>query len=190
MLMTEGLTDEAIAQLVQGGDTNAFAELVRRYEAKMTRYARKFLFQGEDIRDLVQEVFIKAYVNIQSFDVKRRFSPWLYRIAHNEFINAVKKKTKLPTFSFDFDAVLPQLVAKETAESAMAQSEVKKLLDSYLDKLDTKYKEPLVLYYIEEMDYKEIAEILKLPVATVGVRLNRGKAMLRKVAGELKEAYG
>ncbi len=188
--MTQDLTDEEIAALVQKGDVDAFGELIARFDQKMTRYARKFLFQGEDVKDLVQEVFIKAYVNIKSFDAARRFSPWLYRIAHNEFINAVKKKSRLPFFSFDFDTVLPQLVAPETADGEMAKAEIKIMLDRCLDKLSPKYREPLVLYYIEEMDYKEIAEILKLPVATVGVRLNRGKAMLRKVVTTLTTEYG
>jgi RNA polymerase sigma-70 factor (ECF subfamily) len=182
-------TDEAIALHVQKGDVEQFGELIKRYEPKMTRYARKFLFQGDDVKDLVQEVFIKAYVNIQSFDTTRRFSPWLYRIAHNEFINAVKKKSRLPVFSFDFDALLPQFIAKETAESKVAQADIKRLLDTCLDKLGPKYREPLVLYYIEEMEYKEIAEILKIPVATVGVRLSRGKAMLRQIAVKLNVEY-
>ena len=85
-------TDEEIAKRVQGGDVDSFGVLIERYEEKIARYARKFLMRGEDVKDIVQEVFIKAYVNIQSFDTRQRFSPWIYRIAHNEFINAIKKK--------------------------------------------------------------------------------------------------
>ncbi len=84
-------SDEAIVREVQQGGSNLFGLLVERYEKKMLRYARKFLLGGEDAEDLAQEVFLKAYTNIQSFDSRRRFSPWLYRIAHNEFVNAIKK---------------------------------------------------------------------------------------------------
>jgi len=85
-------TDEAIAARVQNGDADAFSVLLERYEKKIFRYAGKFLSHPDDIKDIVQDVFVKAYVNIKSFDASRRFSPWIYRIAHNEFINALKKK--------------------------------------------------------------------------------------------------
>lgn len=181
------LTDEDIAVRVQKGEIEAFGELVNRYEERMSRYARKFLFAGEDAKDLVQDVFIKAYVNIQSFDAGRKFSSWLYRIAHNEFINAGKKKSRLPVFAFDLDALFPHLAAKETADSEAMRKELKGMLDQCLDKLDLKYREPLVLYYIEDLDYREIADILQIPVSTVGVRLARGKALLRSI---FEKKYG
>jgi RNA polymerase sigma-70 factor (ECF subfamily) len=176
-------TDEQVAAAVQQGDAESFKVLMERYEPKMSRYARRFLFQGDDAKDLVQEVFIKAYVNIRSFDVGRRFSPWIYRIAHNEFVNAVKKKQKERdnVTIFDFDVLFPHLIAKETSDGGITQQELKKMLDSSLNKLSPKYKEPLVLYYFEDMDYKAIADILRIPVSTVGVRLQRGKAMLKKM---------
>jgi len=86
-------TDEEIALMVQQGDIQAFGMLVDRYERKIKRYAKKFISSAEDAKDLAQEVFMKAYANIQSFNAERRFSPWIYRIAHNEFVNALKKKT-------------------------------------------------------------------------------------------------
>ncbi len=86
-------TDEMIASRVQAGDSEAFGELVERYQEKLLRYARKFLFDLDEARDPVQDVFIKAYQNIQSFDATRRFSPWIYRIAHNEFVNALKQRS-------------------------------------------------------------------------------------------------
>jgi len=84
--------DEAIALRVQNGDTDAFGTLITRYEVKMLRYGKKFLGQYEDIEDAVQDAFIKAYTNIQSFNTSMSFSPWIYRIAHNTFINVIKKK--------------------------------------------------------------------------------------------------
>ncbi len=175
------LTDELIASKVQQGDSNIFGELVKRYEQKMMRYTRKFLFAGDEVKDVVQEIFLKAYVNIRSFDASRRFSPWLYRIAHNELINAVKKKSRLPTFTFDLDALFPHLAAKENVEGELERKEALTMLDRSLDKLSPKYKEVLVLYYIEELDYKEIAEVLQIPISTVGVRLQRGRVMLKKI---------
>src|SRR5579862_2655767 len=98
-------SDEEVVRMVQKGDRESFRELVLRYEPKMTRYARRFFFDGDEAKDLAQEVFIKAYVNIRSFDASRRFSPWLYRIAHNECVNVLKKKNKERdnVSLFDFD---------------------------------------------------------------------------------------
>ena len=179
-------TDEAIAVRVQNGDGEAFGDLIERYQAKLSRYARKFLLDPDDAADIVQDIFIKSYQNIQSFDTTRRFSPWIYRIAHNEFVNALKKRASRHTiFTIDFDTLFPHLTAPDTSDSAALERDTQAMLDQYLDKVSPKYREPLVLYYLEGMDYKEIAEILQIPVSTVGVRLARGRTALTKIAGSL-----
>lgn len=180
------MTDEEIASQVQKGGTELFGILVERYEPKMRRYGRKFMNNGQDIEDIVQDIFIKAYKNIQSFDAGMSFSPWIYRVAHNTFINALKKNNRMPLSLFDFDTIFPQPISLETADKEADRLSTKKMLDTCLDKLDLKYREPLVLYYFEEMNYPEIAEILRVPISTVGVRLNRGKASLKKI---FKEKY-
>ncbi|MBU6500604.1 MAG: RNA polymerase sigma factor [Patescibacteria group bacterium] len=179
-------TDEDIATDVQRGDAQAFGTLVERYEDKLIRYARRFLRSSDDAEDLVQETFIKAYSNIKGFDTKRRFSPWIYRIAHNEFVNSMRKRSGKENISiFDFDLLFPHPVAKETADDKVNKEELKRMLGGYLEQLDPKYREPIVLYYFEDMDYGEIADILQIPSSTVGVRLRRGKAMLRKLMDKL-----
>ncbi len=182
-------TDEAIAKIVQKGDSESFGLLVERYEQKLTRYARKFLSRGEDIKDIIQDVCVKAYVNIQSFDTNKRFSPWIYRIAHNELVNALKKKQRSPLFFFDLDVIFPHPVASETADGETHRQEEKRILDAYLGRIGPKYREPLILYFFEEMEYKEIADILQIPVSTVGVRIARGKAMLKKLLTEEQQLH-
>ena len=178
-------TDESIAARVQKGDGDAFGGLVERYQEKLMRYARKFLPDPDDAKDIVQDIFIKTYENMQSFDAARRFSPWIYRIAHNEFVNALKKRSASRTvFAFDIDTLFPHLAAPETADSATLERDMRRTLEVHLDKLAAKYREPLILYYLESMDYKEISEILQIPVSTVGVRLARARGMLKKIAGD------
>lgn len=184
------LTDEEIAKQVQAGESETFGLLIERYEQKMRRYASRFLFRKDDTDDLVQEVFIKAYTNIQSFDLNRKFSPWLYRIAHNEFITALKQRERDPLPIFDPEIIFPQLVAPEKADQEANQREFKELLEKSLDKLSPKYREPLILYYFDELDYKTIAEVLHLPVSTVGVRLNRGKEELKNIVKSIDHTYG
>ncbi|OGZ34363.1 MAG: hypothetical protein A2174_00910 [Candidatus Portnoybacteria bacterium RBG_13_41_18] len=173
------LSDEEIAQKIQAGDSESFGILVTRFERKIRRYGKKFLSNTQDLEDIVQNIFIKAYTNIQSFNAAMKFSPWLYRIAHNEFVNALRKNSHSPLSIFDFDSLFPHLTAKETADSDTNNKEIKYQLDKYLKEINPKYREVLLFYYFEEMSYAEIAEILRIPVSTVGVRLIRGKNILK-----------
>ena len=182
-------TDEQIVLLVKAGDIESFRELVDRYEAKLKRYSRKFLFDRSDTDDLVQDVFIKAYTNIQSFDNSKIFSPWIYRIAHNEFVNALKKKLSSRIFSLDLDTFFPQPVARETADDFSEKEFTSKLLDKHLKEIDPKYREPMILYFFEDMDYREISQVLEIPVSTVGVRIKRGKDKLREILKDNNFVY-
>ncbi|MFA6136396.1 MAG: RNA polymerase sigma factor [Candidatus Paceibacterota bacterium] len=174
-------TDKELILLAKDGDSQAFGFLIDRYEDKISRYARKFLSNTHDIQDIVQEVFIKAYINIQSFNEEESFSPWVYRIAHNEFINALKKKKREPLSFFDADTLFPHPVSLQNADDSLNERESKEMVDKFLDQVSVKYKEPLVLYYFENLSYQEISQILKIPISTVGVRLQRAKKMIKKI---------
>lgn len=181
------LSDERIAALVQKGDIDLFRILIQRYKEKMTRYARKFLYNKEDINDIIQEVFIKTYINIQSFDVKRKFSSWLYRIAHNELINAIKKKRTLPLF--DLDVFLPYELHDNTLKQEIARQDMYKIIDKCLNQLEPKYREPIILHYFEELSYKEIADVMQIPISTVGIRIKRAKEMMKSIFNKSKYTY-
>ena len=180
----DNLTDEDLVLRVKSGGIEAFGFLVERYENKMKRYARKFLFGYADIEDTVQKVFIKAYVNIQSFDTSRKFSSWLYRIAHNEFINAIKKKKREPLSLFNPDVIFPHPISKDRPDDFFEQKETKEMVKRSLSKLKPKMREVIVLYYYENLSYKEIADILHIPVSTIGVRISRAKKILKQIYGK------
>lgn len=174
------ITDEVLAAEVQGNNDAAFGVLIERYQGRLLRYGRKFLADNDHIEDIVQEVFLKTYQNIRGFDTDRKFSPWVYRIAHNAFVNAIRKKQREPVISVDFDIFTdhPQEhydPADEEDRKAMQLS-----VETGLDALSPIYKEILILYYIEEMSYQEIADILHVPLGTVSVRLRRGREALKK----------
>lgn len=172
--------DEEIVRQVQSGKIDSFNILILRYEKKMRTYARNFLSDQDEISDVLQEIFIKTYKNIKSFDAERKFSSWLYRIAHNEFVNALKKKNKKTLPLFDLDVFLPQHVKEEKSiTKEIDQKKMKEIMKKFLDKLEPKYKEPIVLYYFEDLSYKEIADVMQIPVATVGIRIKRAKDILK-----------
>jgi len=184
---TQQLSDEELAGKVQNGNLEAFDMLINRYHQKIIRYGNKFLLQPRDIEDVTQEIFLKAYRYIKTYDTQRKFSPWVYRIAHNEFINLGKKRKSEPLDFFDFDTFFPHPATPETAEKELDDQQTKAMMNSCLDQLSGKYREPLVLYYMEGLDYKDISEVLHIPVAAVGVRLNQGKKKLREVCAKFKD---
>jgi RNA polymerase sigma-70 factor (ECF subfamily) len=108
------------------------------------------------------------------------FNSWIYRIAHNETVTYLKKKGNEKVSFLDFDTLLPHPFAKETADKPTLDKELENILSSSLSLIPLKYKEVLVLYYYEELSYQEIADIMHIPIATVGVRLKRGREQLEK----------
>ena len=172
-------TDEEFITKIQQGQLDLFGVIIDRYKDKMERYSRKFLLNQDDINDIVQDIFVKTYTNIQSFDIKRKFSSWIYRIAHNHLINYLRKKRIILPL-FDLDTFLPYSVKDEEIDNI----EIKELVNKCLDKLSIKYREPLVLYYFQELSYKEISDILKIPVSTVGIRIKRAKQNMKKTIQE------
>jgi RNA polymerase sigma-70 factor (ECF subfamily) len=173
-------TDEEVARQVQQGDTESFGILVDRYEARLTRYGRKFLSRQEDIEDIVQDIFMRTFQNIQSFNPAERLSPWLYRIAHNAFVNELRRRGKMPLL-IDFDTLFSHPAYEDPAESERDQRDMRALIDRGLKTLPPKYREVLVLHYFEELPYRDIADVLQVPIGTVGIRLKRAKKALGSV---------
>ncbi len=175
----EKLTDrELVAASL--ADSSAYSGIVERYQAPLLRYIRRLGCRSQDdAEDILQETFIKAYLNLNGFDPDLKFSSWIYRIAHNEFINTLKKKKMEVSFFFETDIFFPHPVSSEKTEEQAERKIFAETLDKCLTSLSPKYREPLVLYYFEELDYKEISDIAQIPVSTVGVRLKRGKEMLK-----------
>lgn len=178
--MSDSLSDEQLAALVQKGDEAAFAALMQRYTDKLLRYGRRILPRENNVGDIVQDVFVTVYQNIQDFDVTRPFSPWIYRITHNALVNVIRKKVKEPLFLFDFDRIMPHAVYEDPIVTEKEKEEMRVILEKSLEEIPSAYREIIGLYYFEDFSYKEIADILHIPVGTVGIRLSRAKAALKK----------
>jgi RNA polymerase sigma-70 factor (ECF subfamily) len=174
-------TDETIIEAVQRGDREQFGVLMERYEDKLVRYGRRFLNTKEDLSDAVQDVFIKAYENIQDFDASRRFSPWIYRIAHNTFVNKIRSRRDIPLFSLDLDTLVSHPVYVDPRQEERDREEVRAIFDEGMAKLSPAQREIIMLYYLEELSYQEIADVLRIPIGTVGVRLKRAKEALKAI---------
>lgn len=174
----DALTDEElVGKAVKDADRH-FPEIMNRWQGPIFAYAFRMLGDRDDAMDATQSAFIKAYRNLAGFDRKRKFSSWLYRIAHNEIVNHVKKFRK-PEASLDQDNGLANLLASDSSPEGDYRAEEARLLTNrILARLRPKYREVLVLRYLEEKSYEEIARILGKPKNTVGTLLNRAKKQL------------
>ncbi len=174
-------SDEVIITRIQAGDHELFGEIISRYETKLRRYGRRFLNRNDDITDMVQDVFVKAFMNLQGFDTQARFSPWIYRIAHNTFVNELRRQSPLRfgLFDFDTDLLTNTLVTEDTADDLFVSKERQQLIEENLTRLKPRDREIIILAYFEELSYEAISDILHIPISAVGVRLHRAKAKLK-----------
>ncbi|MFZ2188086.1 MAG: RNA polymerase sigma factor [Candidatus Moraniibacteriota bacterium] len=172
----EKLTDEEIVEKVQSVDKESYGYLMERYQSKLLRYANNLVKDEHRAKDIVQEAFIKAFINLNGFNPKKKFSSWIYRIVHNEALNVLKKYHKESPMLEDFD-----FESAENLEKDFSQKEITEAVGRCLLKIPVLYSEPLALYYIEERSYEEIGDILKLPQGTVATRISRAKLLMKKV---------
>jgi RNA polymerase sigma-70 factor (ECF subfamily) len=170
-----------------------FARIIERYKEPLRRYVRRLAYPGPDDLDiLLQDVFIKAYENLNDFDQDLPFSSWIYRIAHNESIDFLRKKRfqggSLDAAAYDDDSLtLVETIAADGDMVADLDKEfLKKNVSLVLDKLDPKYRAVLVLRFLEDKDYGEISDILRKPPGTIATLLHRAKKEFHRAALEGK----
>ncbi|MFH1896022.1 MAG: RNA polymerase sigma factor [bacterium] len=178
MQSLKNASDEEIVAITRSKDREAYAEIVGRYEKKLIRYARYLIKDENKAADAVQNAFIKAYQNLHGFNTKRKFSSWIYRIAHNEAINEAKKYGK----EIDGTNIIWSLFRGREElepETAAERDLTKKRVGECLEKLPLKYKEVLAMYYLESFSYSEIGEMLRISINTVGTRIARGKREMK-----------
>ena len=166
-------------------EPNQYGLLVERYEAKLKRYiARLGVRNPEDQLDVLQEIFIKAYRNLNSFDTTLSFSSWIYRIAHNEAISWYRKRNVRPEGHLvgDSEELFEFLGSKEESAEISFDKDINATeVARALTELDEKYREPIILRFFEHKEYDEISDILQIPIGSVGTLIHRGKKRLADV---------
>ncbi len=172
-------TDEEIIKLVRQSDKELYSQIIKRYQDKLIRYAEYLIGDYDKASDVVQESFIKAYINLNGFNPNKKFSSWIYRIVHNEAINLMNKNKRTVKMDpdIDFDSEI-------NIEDIYVRNELVSHTHDCLEKMDLIYREPLSLYYLEDKSYEEISDILRLPMGTVAVRINRAKIILKNICKE------
>ncbi|MBN6889841.1 RNA polymerase sigma-70 factor, ECF subfamily [Cytobacillus horneckiae] len=181
----EILVKKRIKQVLKG-DQDAYAEIVEIYKDKVFHICYRMLANQHEAEDIAQEAFLRAYVNIQSFNIDLKFSTWLYRIATNLCIDRIRKKK--PDYYLDAEVagtdgltMYSQIPSNSRLPEDDVQSlELQETIQKEISKLPEKYRSVIVLKYIEELSLNEISETLNLPLGTVKTRIHRGREALRK----------
>ncbi|MFH1866410.1 MAG: sigma-70 family RNA polymerase sigma factor [Candidatus Eisenbacteria bacterium] len=179
-------SDTELVKSAKAGDADAFGELVERNEAKIYGLCLKMLGNQEDAEDCLQEVFIKAFKALPGFREEARFSTWLYRIAYNESLMRIRKKT-LDTVSLDRPVELDEGdVTRDLADwttdprADMMNSELSDVLVRHVNELDPDNRIVFLMRDVHGMSTGDTAEALGLSVPAVKSRLHRARLFLRQ----------
>lgn len=179
--------DRELVRLSQGGNEAAFEDLVRRHQQRVFALVNGILRRPDDVEDVAQQVFLKAYLGIKRFDQRAAFSTWLYKIAVNECWDYLRKK-KVRPLVYEADLSEEQVSrldgivsADRPPEGPNDRAEARELVERMLDTLPDQDRQLLLLKEVEGFSVQELAEILKLNVNTVKVRLFRARGRIMDV---------
>jgi len=170
--MAETLSD---AQLVQKTLKNPddYAFIIDRFETPILRYIFRMTGAShEEVEELGQMTFIRAYRSLNGFDVRLKLSSWLYRIAHNICVDYLRKNSKRNHMSLDAEdeysqALIEKIITEDTASLHLAQDVERHAVRHIIRMLPDKYRTVMILFFLEEKSYEEISDILQIPVNTV-----------------------
>lgn len=170
-------SDKLLVEKILNGNTQCFAMVVKNTERLVAQIVRKMTINEEDQKDLVQDIYLKAYQRISSFRFQSKLSTWIATIAYNTALNYLEKK-KIPLC--EIDTVQENKIApSENVEKEIFKSETVQMLNNEINKLPPLYKTLISLYHLEELSNTEIAEITRLPEGTIKSYLYRARKMLK-----------
>ena len=185
------LTDAELVQRCQGGDQQAWAEIVRQFSRRIYNLAYRFTSSHGAAEDLTQEVFIRVYRSLDQYDSSLGdLSNWLMRLARNLIIDDYRKRQRTPTGSGDdlADHEYRLRTSLDSPHRALERQERRLQVLAAINKLSPDLRECVILRDIEELTYQEIVELLQIPEGTVKSRINRGRIELAKVLRRMKMA--
>ncbi|MDS1030369.1 sigma-70 family RNA polymerase sigma factor [Bacillota bacterium LX-D] len=182
------LVDEVVVKRCLNGDTAAFTEIIQKYQKQIFSLCYRLTNNTEDAQDLAQESFLKIYQVLDKYDQEKPFFPWMYKVATNVCYTALRKRHEqdIPLEKvIEFAPTIP--TADSQPEEYAETREVGRIVQKAIAELPENYRLPIILRYLEDFTYQQIAEIMDLPVSTIETRLFRGKSMLQKKLSLLLE---
>ena len=182
---------QIVVQRCLDGDSVAWAELVKAHHRRIYSLCYRFTGSAHDAEDLTQDVFIKVYGNLTTFDLARgSFQTWITTLARNLLVDHFRR-TKQQRVTDSMDAgwdeseELPMAdrlaAAGPSQHDRAAQKEIARMVQEALTKISPELREAVILRDLQDMDYKEIAQVLRIPEGTVKSRISRGRAELARL---------
>ena len=184
-------SDEQLMLLFQGGNENAYIELVNRYKDKLINFIFNYLGDIDSSEDVVQETMIKLYQKKHYYKEIAKFSTWLYTIAKNLANSELRKRKQRKTTllsQFSKDDKMYDLPSNDNEVGQEIQTEiVSKIIREAVDQLSEKFKTVITLRDIQQLSYEDISEIIDVPIGTVKSRINRARLQLQVELKHLKK---
>ncbi|MCA9372662.1 RNA polymerase sigma factor [Candidatus Woesebacteria bacterium] len=177
------ISDEALVAKIQKGETDLYEQVVKRYQEPLYRYAVTLVHDSDVAKDIVQDSLIKAYTNLRSFNTKKKFSSWLYRITHNRAMDYFRSQRRYTSFEL-LPELVHSLVSHSDVEATLDETLLREKVTDVIGQLPIRYQEVTALYYLAGKKYGEISEVLHVPEGTVATWLRRSKALLAKALQE------
>jgi RNA polymerase sigma-70 factor (ECF subfamily) len=193
MAERDQLDDRSLVERILGGERDLFTVLVRRYEKRVVNYVYRITHRYEEAHDLAQEIFVKVYLALDRYDSKYQFSTWLFRIAQNSAIDALRKKSVAEVPLARPTEEEPSGKEREFAdggvspERALKNKQLGAAIDRAVENLPMDYRELIQLRHFAELSYEEIASMKKLPLGTVKNKLFRARNLLKDALGSYVE---
>ena len=177
--LPSGPDDGELVSMALGGNPDAFATLVERYDRAVYHLAYRTMHDVEEARDVAQESFFKAYRSLRTFKPGAKFSTWIFSIAYHACCDRLNRRKRYSSEEMP-DRADPR---PGPEPEAIAQDDARRLRVA-IDALPEKYRTVITLYHLQGKQYEEIATVLQLPMGTVKTHLFRAKEQLRKLLGE------
>lgn len=194
MSSREPIEDRVLVARILDGERDLFTDLVKRYERRIVNYVYRITRHYEAAHDLTQEIFVKVFLALDRYDPKYQFSTWIFRIAQNSAIDAVRKKSvqEVPltrTSPGDGEEKEREFAdAGVTPYRALSNKQLSAAIDKAVENLPQEYRELIQLRHFGELSYEEIAELKRLPLGTVKNKLFRARNLLKEVLGDYMES--
>lgn len=172
--------EQNIVHKAQQGDTDAFAGLVETYQGPVYRLALGLGLSPHDAEEVAQETFVAAWRGLPSFRGDSKFFTWLYQLTHHTAVDFLRREKRRGNTA-DIAECTELSDGENQPEKIAERHSDREAVAAAMAELSPEYREILLLRYMQELDYDEIAAALKLPAGTVKSRLNRAKARLKEV---------
>ena len=175
-------TDFELINETLNGNKDSYVTLVDRYQGFIISIITKYVFDREDVKDLLQELVVKIYFSLPKYSIKYKFKNWVYKIVLNYVLDFIRKKNS--KYNYEVVDVSEQQYMfidenDNTGKEFAVKENLKKVYDC-INRLKQKYKEVILLRYVEGLEIPQIAEILNTTISNVKVRLHRAKKLIEK----------